>query len=31
MENDEIIFHLVVMSQFEQGGEGHVWDSAHAD
>ncbi len=31
LENDEIEFHLAVMSQFEQGGEGHIWDSADAD
>ncbi len=29
--NDEIVFHLTAMSQCEQGGEGHIWDSAHAD
>ncbi len=23
-ENDEIVFHLAVMSQCEQGGEGHI-------
>ncbi len=31
LENDEIVFHLGAMSQCEQGGEGHIWDSAHAD
>jgi hypothetical protein len=31
LENDEIVFHLAVMSQCEQGGEGHIWDSAYAD
>ncbi len=31
LENDEIVFHLEAMSQCEQGGEGHIWDSAHAD
>jgi hypothetical protein len=30
-ENDEIIFHLAAMSQCEQGGEGLIWNSAHAD
>ncbi len=28
-EYDEIIFHLAAMSQSEQGGKGHIWDSAH--
>ncbi len=31
LENDEIVFHLAVMSQCEKGGEGHIWDSAYAD
>jgi hypothetical protein len=31
LENDDIVFHLAVMSQCEQGGEGHIWDSAYAD
>ncbi len=31
LENDEIFFHLAVMSQCEQGGEGQIWDSAYAD
>jgi hypothetical protein len=31
LENDEIVFHLAAMSQCEQEGEGHIWDSAHAD
>ncbi len=30
-ENDEIVFHLAAMTQCEQGGEGHIWDSAYAD
>jgi hypothetical protein len=28
LENDEIVFHLVAMTQCEQGGEGHRWDSS---
>ncbi len=31
LENDEIIFHLAAMSQCEQEGEGHIWDTACAD
>ncbi len=31
LENDEIVFHLAAMSQFEQGGEDHIRDSAHVD
>jgi hypothetical protein len=31
LENDEIVFYLAAMSQCEQGGEGHIWDSAHKD
>ncbi len=30
-ENNEIVFHLVAMSQCEQGGEGRIWDLAHVD
>ncbi len=30
-ENDEIVFHLAAMSQCEQGGEGHIYDSGYAD
>ncbi len=28
LENDEIVFHLMAMTQCEQGGEGHIWDSS---
>jgi hypothetical protein len=28
LENDEIVFHLAGMTQCEQGGEGHIWDSS---
>jgi hypothetical protein len=28
LENDEIAFHLAAMTQCEQGGEGHIWDSS---
>ncbi len=31
LENDEIVFPLAAMSQSEQGGECHIWDSAYAD
>jgi hypothetical protein len=31
LENDEIVFHLAAMSQCKQGGEGHIWNSAHAE
>ncbi len=31
LENDEIVFHLVTVSHCKQRGEGHIWDSAHAD
>ncbi len=31
LENDEIVFYLAAMTQCEQGGEGHIWDSAYAD
>jgi hypothetical protein len=30
-ENNEIVFHLALMSQCEERGESHLWDSAHAD
>jgi hypothetical protein len=30
LEYDEIVFHLAATSQCEQGGEGYIWDSAHA-
>jgi hypothetical protein len=28
LENNEIVFHLAAMTQCEQGGEGHIWDSS---
>jgi hypothetical protein len=31
LENDDIVFNLAAMSQCEQGGEGHIWNSAYAD
>ncbi len=27
-ENNEIVFYLAAMTQCEQGGEGHIWDSS---
>ncbi len=27
----DVVFHLVVMSHCEQGGEGHIWGSARED
>jgi hypothetical protein len=31
LENDEIVFHLAVMTQCEQGGEVRIWGSAYAN
>jgi hypothetical protein len=25
-----MVFHLAAISQCEEGGEGHIWDSTHA-
>jgi hypothetical protein len=30
LEKDEMVFHLAAISQCEEGGEGHIWDSTHA-
>ncbi len=28
LEDDEIVFHLAAITQCEQGGGGHIWDSS---